>query len=222
MIILIFVLMLLGCGKQENKNITKYAIAGTINTLYGYPDTLVGALIRIKNLTDNVYISDATVKINDNNISYNGTAFGYVAILNYKKNQNYKIDISFQNYNISLNCSSNDLDSVKIYTDKDSVNKGESIYIRWQYYTNPSGNNMILLRKGGSAEFSFGSGYIPIGDTSYQLNTSNLEIGDYDLLFISGNFCIIENFDPYPNFPSSLIFIGRGANKVIKIRWKGL
>ncbi len=218
--IILIILALFGCSKQNKKNEVKYAIAGTINTLHGYPDTLAGAIIRIKNISENSYISDGIVKINDTIINYNATAFGYVAILNYKKNQNYKIYINFQNYEINLDCLSNNLDSVKIYIDRDSVNRGENININWKYYNSPSGYNMVLLRKGGSIEFSYGSGYIPIEDTSYILNTSNLGVGDYDLLLISGNFCIIDNLEPYPNFPNSLIFLGRGANKVIKIRSK--
>ena len=217
--IIFFILILISCSKSENSSQTKsYAIAGTINTISGYPDSLALGLIRIKNLTDNLYVQDAIVKVNGNQIAYNSSALGYSSIIIYKNNQNYKVEISFDNYYVNVDCLSGNLDSIRVVVDKDSVNRGDIINVKWRYFGIPDGKNMILLKKKGSVEFNASSGYIPISDTTYQLNTSNLEITDYDLLLISGNFCLINNFEPYPNFPSSLIFVGRGSNLIIKIR----
>lgn len=217
--IIFFILILISCSKNENSLQAKsYAIAGTINTISGYPDSLALSLIRIKNLTDNLYVQDAIVKLNGNQITYNSSALGYSSIIIYKNNQNYKVEISFDNYYVNVDCSSKNLDSIRVMVDKDSVNRGDIINVKWRYFGVPDGKNMILLKKKGSVEFNASSGYIPISDTTYQLNTSNLEITDYDLLLISGNFCIINNFEPYPNFPNSLIFVGRGSNLIIKIR----
>lgn len=218
-IFFIFTLILISCSKNENFSQTKsYAIAGTINTISGYPDSLALGLIRIKNLTDNIYIQDAIVKINGSQIAYNSFALGYSTIVVYKNNQSYKVEIIFNNDNVDIDCLSGNLDSIRVVVDKDSVNRGDIINVKWRYFGMPSGKNMILLKKKGSIEFNASTGYIPISDTTYQLNTSNLEITDYDLLLISGNFCQIDNFQPYPNFPSSLIFVGRGSNLIIKIR----
>ncbi len=217
--IIFLLLILISCSKNEISSQAKsYAIAGTINTISGYPDSLALVLIRIKNLTDNVYIQDAIVKINGNQITYNNSALGYSSVVIYKNNQNYKVEISFNSYNVNVDCLSGNLDSVRVIVDRDSVNRGDTINVKWKYFGMPNGKNMILLKKKGSIEFNFSSGYIPISDTTYQLNTSNLEITDYDLLLISGNFCQIDNFQPYPNFPSSLIFVGRGSSLIIKIR----
>ncbi len=216
---LILLIFVLGCKKDESyEPKIKYAIAGTILSMPPLSDTLAAALIRIKNLTDNVYISDADVKINNVQITYNPVAFGYSSLLKYNKNQNYHVDISFQNYALGLDCYSNNLDSIKLSLSKDSVTIGEVVNVSWTYYGEPSGNNMILLRKAGSSEFYFASNYISVLDTFYSLNTSNLDTGDYDLLLISGNFCIINNFEPYPPFGNSFIFVGRGSSKILKIR----
>ncbi|MEO0224400.1 MAG: hypothetical protein ABIL76_04830 [candidate division WOR-3 bacterium] len=217
--IIFFILILISCSKNENSFQAKsYAIAGTINTISGYPDSLAVGLIRIKNLSDNLYVQDAIVKINGSQITYNSSALGYSTITIYKNNQNYKVEIIFDSYNVSIDCLSGNLDSIRVMVDKDSVNRGDIINVKWRYFGMPSGKNMILLKKKGSVEFNASTGYIPISDTTYQLNTSNLEITDYDLLLISGNFCIINNFEPYPNFPNSLIFVGRGSTLIIKIR----
>ncbi len=219
---LIFLIFIFGCKSDKSStspvNQLKYAIAGTILSIPPLSDTLAGVLIRIKNLTDNVYISDANVKVNNVQITYNSGAFGYSSILKYNKNQNYHVDISFQNYIISLDCYSNNLDSVKVYLSKDSVIRGEIVNVSWTYYGEPSGNNMILLRKAGYTEFYFASNYISVLDTFYSLNISNADIGDYDLLLISGSFCIINNFEPYPPFQNSFIFVGRGSSRILKIR----
>jgi hypothetical protein len=217
MIVFIFLLILISCSKNESPS-QNYAIVGTIMTLSGLPDTLAGVLIRIKNLKDDIYVQDAIVKLNGNQITYNSSALGYLTIAIYKKNQNYKVEISFSSYNVNVDCQSGELDSVRVFVDKDSVIKGDIINVRWKYFGVPNGKNMILLKKKGSVEFNSSSGYIPISDTTYQLSTSNLEITDYDLLLISGNFCEINDFVPYPNFPSSLIFVGRGSNLIIKVR----
>jgi hypothetical protein len=218
-IFFIFTLILISCSKNENSSQTKsYAIAGTINTISGYSDSLALGLIRIKNLKDDIYVQDAIVKLNGNQITYNSSALGYSTIAIYKKNQNYKVEISFSSYNVNVDCQSGELDSVRVFVDKDSVIKGDIINVRWKYFGVPNGKNMILLKKKGSVEFNSSSGYIPISDTTYQLSTSNLEITDYDLLLISGNFCEINGFVPYPNFPNSLIFVGRGSSLIIKIR----
>jgi hypothetical protein len=218
-IFFIFTLILISCSKNENSSQTKsYAIAGTINTISGYPDSLALGLIRIKNLKDDIYVQDAIVKLNGNQITYNSSALGYLTTAIYKKNQNYKVEISFSSYNVNVDCQAGELDSVKVFVDKDSVIKGDTINVRWKYFGVPNGKNMILLKKKGSVEFNSSSGYIPISDTTYQLSTSNLEITDYDLLLISGNFCEINDFVSYPNFPNSLIFVGRGSNLIIKIR----
>lgn len=217
--IIFFILILISCSRNENSSQTKsYAIAGTINTISGYPDSLAIGLIRIKNLKDDIYIQDAMVKINGNQITYNSSALGYSTIIVYKNNQNYKVEINFDNYNVSVDCLSGNLDSIRVIVDKDSVNRGDIINVKWEYFGEPNGKNMILLKKKGSVEFNASSGYIQISDTTYQLNTSNLETTDYDLLLISGNFCEIDNFQPYPNFPNSLIFVGRGSSLIIKIR----
>jgi len=216
---IILTLIVIGCSKKSEEQVkTKFAIAGTINTVYGYSDTLAGALIRIKDITNNLYVNDAIVKINNNQVQYSSSALGYFTLLSYHKNDSFKVEISFSNYNFNILCKTNNLDSVRISLNKDSVIKGENIIISWNYFGEPSGSNMILLKKQGSLEFSFGSGYIPISDTSYILNTSVLDTFKYDLLFISGNFCIINELEPYPNFPNSLIFVGRSANKIIQIR----
>jgi hypothetical protein len=217
MIIFIFLLILISCSKNGSPS-QNYAIVGTIMTLSGLPDTLAGVLIRIKNLKDDIYVQDAIVKLNGNQITYNSSALGYSTIAIYKKNQNYKVEISFSSYNVNVDCQAGELDSVKVFVDKDSVIKGDTINVRWKYFGVPNGKNMILLKKKGSVEFNSSSGYIPISDTTYQLSTSNLEITDYDLLLISGNFCEINDFVSYPNFPNSLIFVGRGSNLIIKIR----
>lgn len=215
---LIFIIFLACKGKEERSPQIEYAVAGTINTIQGYSDTLGLTLIRIKNLTDNVYIQDAIVKVNDTQIPYNSSALGYPTLISYKKNKDFQISIKFSNNDINLNCSANELDSIKMSTNKDSVLKGENMEIKWRYFGSPSGKNMILLKKQGDLEFSWGSGYIPINDTIFILNTSQLDTFKYDLLLISGNFCIIQNLKPYPNFPSSLIFVGRGANKIVRIK----
>jgi len=217
MIVFIFLLILISCSKNETPS-QNYAIVGTIMTLSGFPDTLAGVLIRIKNLKDDIYVQDAIVKLNGNQITYNSSALGYLTTAIYKKNQNYKVEISFSSYNVNVDCQSGELDSVRVFVDKDSVIKGDIINVRWKYFGVPNGKNMILLKKKGSVEFNSSSGYIPISDTTYQLSTSNLEITDYDLLLISGNFCEINGFVPYPNFASSLIFVGRGSNLIIKVR----
>jgi hypothetical protein len=176
-----------------------------INSL---PDTLAGVLIRVKNLTENKYYQNAVVKINDTTLNYNPNAFGYVDTVSYFKSKNYKIDINFENYSLSLNCVAPNLDSVKIFIDSQIVKKGSPVNVFWYYGGSPSGSNMILLQKQGSIDFYYGTGYIPISQTSYVLNTSNLESSIYYLWFISGNFCSISDLDSYPNFPSSLIFVG--------------
>ncbi|MCS7245494.1 MAG: hypothetical protein N2504_05955 [candidate division WOR-3 bacterium] len=215
---LILIIFLACKGKEEKPPQIDYAIAGTINTIQGYSDTLGLTLIRIKSLTDNMYVQDAIVKVNDIQISYNSSALGYPAIISYKKNKNFQVGIRFSNNDVNLNCTANDLDSIKVLLNKDSVLKGENIEVKWRYFGSSSGKNMILLKKQGDLEFSWGSGYISINDTIFVLNTSQLDTFKYDLLFISGNFCTIQNFKPYPNFPSSLIFVGRGVNKIIRIK----